>query len=121
MALPKQVQAQADALEQYERQVADARKANEPKPDDPPSDPPKDPPANAPAPAPAPAPAEPPKPVDDDSSTWRQRYLSLQGQYNSQVPALQQQVQTLVRTRHLFGSLRAVARMHVSVSTRSSI
>jgi hypothetical protein len=98
MALPKQVQAQADALEQYERQVADARKANEPKPDDPPPDSPKDPQGSAPAPAPAPAPADPPKPADDDSNTWRQRYLSLQGQYNSQVPALQQQVQTLTES-----------------------
>lgn len=92
MALPKQVQAQADALEQFERQVAAAA---QPKSDEPPPTPPKDPEGSAPAPAPAPAPAEPPKPTDDDSATWRQRYLSLQGQYNSQVPALQQQVQTL--------------------------
>lgn len=95
MALPKQVQAQADALEQYERQVAEARSAQQPKPAEAPNNPPKDPEASAPAPAPAPAPAEAPKPSDDDSSTWRQRYLSLQGQYNSQVPALQQQVHTL--------------------------
>lgn len=97
MALPKQVQAQADALEQFEQQVAAARAANEPKQDEPP-DPPKDPEGSAPAPAPAPAPTEAPKPTDDDSSTWRQRYLSLQGQYNSQVPALQQQVQTLTES-----------------------
>lgn len=97
MALPKQVQAQADALEQFERQVAEARAA-QPKSDEPPATPPKDPEGSAPAPAPAPAPAEPPKPTDDDSGTWRQRYLSLQGQYNSQVPALQQQVQTLTES-----------------------
>lgn len=97
MALPKQVQAQADALQQFEQQVAAARAAQEPKPDEPP-DSPKDPEGTAPAPAPAPAPAEAPKPTDDDSSTWRQRYLSLQGQYNSQVPALQQQVQTLTES-----------------------
>lgn len=96
MALPKQVQAQADALEQFERQVAEARSAAEPKPDEP-NPPPKDPEGSAPAPAPAPAPADPPKSADDDS-TWRQRYLSLQGQYNSQVPALQQQVQTLTES-----------------------
>lgn len=92
MALPKQVQAQADALEQFEKQVAQARGAAEPKPEEPQ---PPDPEGSAPAPASAPTPAEAPKPADDDSSTWRQRYLSLQGQYNSQVPALQQQVQTL--------------------------
>lgn len=94
MALPKQVQAQADALAQFEKQVAEARSVAEPKPTEPPN-PPKDQEGSAPAPAPAPAPAEAPKPSDDDSSTWRQRYLSLQGQYNSQVPELQRQVQTL--------------------------
>lgn len=97
MALPKQVQAQADALEQFEKQVAEARSAAEPKPSEPLNNPPKDPEGSAPAPAPAPAPAEAPKPADDDSA-WRQRYLSLQGQYNSQVPALQQQVQTLTES-----------------------
>lgn len=95
MALPKQVQAQADALEQFERQVAEARSAPQPKPENAPENSPKDPEASAPAPAPAPAPADPPKPTDDDSATWRQRYLSLQGQYNSQVPELQRQVHTL--------------------------
>jgi hypothetical protein len=93
MALPKQVQAQADALEQYERQVQQAQNP-EPKPSNSPETPPKDQEASA----PAPAPADPPKPSDDDSSTWRQRYLSLQGQYNSQVPALQQQVHTLTES-----------------------
>lgn len=97
MALPKQVQAQADALEQFEKQVAAARTDAQPKPTEPPI-PPKDPEGSAPAPAPAPAPADPPKPTDDDSSTWRQRYLSLQGQYNSQVPELQRQVHTLTES-----------------------
>lgn len=97
MALPKQVQAQADALEQFEKQVAAARAATEPKPTEPPNSP-TDPEGSAPAPAPAPAPADPPKPTDDDSSTWRQRYLSLQGQYNSQVPELQRQVHTLTES-----------------------
>lgn len=94
MPLPKQVQAQADALAAYEKQVQDA---SEPKPTEtPPEDSPKEPVDSA--PAPAPAPVNSPKPADDDSATWRQRYLSLQGQYNSQVPALQQQVQTLTES-----------------------
>lgn len=92
MPLPKQVQAQADALAAFEKQVQ-----GEPKPTEQPlTDPPKDPQDSV--PAPAPAPVDPPKPADDDSATWRQRYLSLQGQYNSQVPALQQQVQTLMES-----------------------
>lgn len=93
MALPKQVQAQAAALEEYEKQVAAAKEAAEPKPTEtPPVDPPPDPkPVEQ---AKEPANAEPPK-SEDDSPTWRQRYLSLQGQYNSQVPTLQGQVQQL--------------------------
>lgn len=90
MALPKQVQAQAAALEEYEKQVA--AQGAEPKPnDDPPAEPPEPKPVEQ---AKEPAPADPPK-SEDDSHTWRQRYLSLQGQYNSQVPTLQGQVQQL--------------------------
>jgi uncharacterized protein YukE len=94
MALPKQVQAQVDALERYEQQVRDAQ-ATEPKPDETPN---SEPPEAAPeTQSQATTPPEPPKPVveDDNSPTWKQRYLSLQGQYNTQVPALQQQVQEL--------------------------
>jgi hypothetical protein len=93
MPLPKQVQAQADAVEQYEKQVAEARQAAEPKPPEDP--PPADPPDNG----TEPTPVDPPKPpVEDDAAQWRQRYLSLQGQYNSQVPDLQRQVQNLMET-----------------------
>ena len=92
MALPKQVQAQVDALAEFEKQVAAGNTpADEPKPNEnPPADP-----APNPNPQPTePAPAEPPKPVED-ADKWRQRYLSLQGQYNTQVPALQDQVRQL--------------------------
>jgi uncharacterized phage infection (PIP) family protein YhgE len=94
MALPKQVQAQADALDAYEKQVTEARAAEEPKPTDPP---PADTPTNPNSQSLEPVATEPPKPAEDDpnSATWRQRYQSLQGQFNSQVPALQQQVRQL--------------------------
>lgn len=95
MALPKQVQAQADALAEFEKQVAAGNTpADDPKPtEDPPADP-----APEPTPQPQePAPAEPPKPAED-ADKWKQRYLSLQGQFNSQVPALQDQVRQLTET-----------------------
>lgn len=94
MALPKQVQAQADALEKFEQQVAEANKpADEPKPNE---TPPAEPAPPEEKQGQEPVKAETPKPAEDDSADkWRQRYLSLQGQYNSQVPALQQQVAQL--------------------------
>ena len=95
MALPKQVQRQADELAAYEQQVLDAREANEPKPDET---------TNTEAKSESVENAQQsvdnaPKPTgDDDASLWRQRYQSLQGQFNSQVPALQQQVRQLTDT-----------------------
>jgi hypothetical protein len=95
MALPKQVQKQADELAAYEQQVLDAREANEPKPDETTNTEAKSESVeNAPQSV-----DNAPKPTgDDDASLWRQRYQSLQGQFNSQVPALQQQVKQLTDT-----------------------
>lgn len=45
-------------------------------------------------PEPAPQP-EPPKPVEDDAAKWQQRYRTLQGEFNSKVPKLQEQVKDL--------------------------
>lgn len=111
MALPKQVQRQLDEMNAYEQQVADAKAANEPKPDDP-----QEPQDNS--PKPVESAAQPvdntPKPTGDDdpnNQTWRQRYQSLQGQFNSQVPALQQQIQQLTDT---VGSLTAKLEQQVA-------
>ena len=95
MALPKQVQRQADELAAYEQQVLDARGANEPKLDETTNTEAKSESVeNAPQSV-----DNAPKPTgDDDASLWRQRYQSLQGQFNSQVPALQQQVKQLTDT-----------------------
>ena len=97
MALPKQVQAQVTIADEYDKQVAAAQLAAEPKPEDEQqpnseSEPEKQ--------SPEPVSVEPPKSTDDDpnSLTWRQRYQSLQGQYNSQVPTLQQQVKHLTES-----------------------
>ena len=97
MALPKQVQKQADDLAAYEQQVADARTANEPKPDEQTNTE-----ANIGRVENAPQSVDnAPKPTGEDdpnNATWRQRYQSLQGQFNSQVPALQQQIKQLTDT-----------------------
>lgn len=94
MALPKQVQDQVDALEAYEKAVAEAKAANEPNQEVKPEDEPATEPVQQ---SQEPVSAEPVKSVEDDpnSQTWRQRYQSLQGQFNSQVPALQQQLKQM--------------------------
>ena len=91
MALPKQVQAQVHVAEEYDKQVAAAQQAAEPKPEDEQQQ------SSEPEPekqSQEPVSVETPKPTEEDA-TWKQRYLSLQGQYNSQVPTLQQQVRQL--------------------------
>jgi hypothetical protein len=90
MALPKQVEAQLKELEKIEQQIADSQK-----------------PAADPAPNPEPAPAEPtpeptpepaePKPVESKpeptepvvaEETWQQKYKTLKGMYDAEVPRL---------------------------------
>lgn len=110
MALPKQVQAQVAAVEAYEKQVAEAKAAEEPKPQDEPTSQAEAPPEQAMSPSQelVEEPKESAKPADEDPAVWRQRYLSLQGQYNSQVPTLQRQVQQLTDTvSQLTDQLRA--------------
>lgn len=94
MALPKQVQAQASIANEYDKQVAAAQQAAEPKPEDEPQPNTEQEPDKQ---SQEPVSVEPPKPAEDDA-TWKQRYLSLQGQYNSQVPTLQQQVKQLTES-----------------------
>lgn len=74
--LPPQVQAQADEVERIEQEMA----AEVAVPQDPPT------PVPEPTPEPpAPAPPEP-KPEDD---VWRNRYLTLKGMFDAEVPRLQ--------------------------------
>jgi pyruvate/2-oxoglutarate dehydrogenase complex dihydrolipoamide acyltransferase (E2) component len=84
MPMPKQLQDQQAFSEEFDRQVKEAQTQPEPTP-------PPEPQPAAPAPQPAPAPA--PQPDADD--VWKQRYLSLQGMFNSTVPQLQQQLKDL--------------------------
>jgi hypothetical protein len=84
--IPRQVQEAADEAERLEKTL----QPNEPAvdPDPPLSGTPEQPPVSqAPAP-PAPAVVEPIKPEED----WRQRYLSLQGMFNAEVPRLNAQL-----------------------------
>ena len=86
MSLPKAIQRQADAADAFQKSLLDAQQdpqgetiLNDPSqlgaPD----------PGGEPQQPAAPAPAPAPKPSDD----WEQKYKSLQGVFNSQIPALQ--------------------------------
>lgn len=105
MALPKQVQDQLDALEVLEKQLADSQK---PAPTEP------DPTLAEPTPEPTPAPAEPkpvePKPEPTEpvvaEETWQQKYKTLKGMYDAEVPRLHSDIREL---RSQVESLRKAA------------
>jgi hypothetical protein len=82
MALPRQVEAQLRELEALEKQLTDAQNP-EPQPAEPPQDP---------QPAPAePTPVEPtPTPTEPvvAEETWQQKYKTLKGMYDAEVPRL---------------------------------
>lgn len=101
MALPKQVQAQLKELEKIEQQLAngsnpapaDPAPADDPKPAEPPADP-------------VPAPADP-KPVDTKPTPadpavadekWEQKYKTLKGMYDAEVPRLHAELRDLKAT-----------------------
>ena len=87
MALPKQVEAQLKELEMIEQQIADSQKQGEPPPEPAPAEP---------DPEPSPAPAEPvpvenkPEPTEPvvAEETWQQKYKTLKGMYDAEVPRL---------------------------------
>jgi hypothetical protein len=90
MALPKQVEAQLKELEKIEQQIADSQN----KPADPAPNP--EPAPAEPTPEPTPEPTEP-KPVDPTpeptepvvpEETWQQKYKTLKGMYDAEVPRL---------------------------------
>ena len=100
MALPKQVQAQLKELEKIEQQLAqgtnpapaDPAPQDDPKPAEPPADP---------EPAPAePKPVEtkptPTEPVADEK--WEQKYKTLKGMYDAEVPRLHAELRDLKAT-----------------------
>lgn len=82
MALPKQVEAQLRELEALEKQLTDAQNP-EPKPAEPPQDP-----------QPAPAEPKPVEPTPTPTETvavdekWEQKYKTLKGMYDAEVPRL---------------------------------
>lgn len=84
MPLPKAAQAALERAEQIEQELQ-APPPSDPTPAPPPAEEP-------PAPAPAPAP-EPPPPAPAEN--WEQKYRSLQGKYDAEVPSLQAQIRTL--------------------------
>ena len=81
MPAPEQLKRQEQYVEEFDKALAAAAANPTPEPEPEP-------------PAPAPEPASPATPNNEDD-IWKQRYLSLQGVYNSQVPTLQKQVSDL--------------------------
>ena len=87
MALPRQVEAQLRELEALEKQLAEGQNPAPAEPNQPPAEPPQD---------PQPAPTEP-KPVEPTPTptepvvaeeTWQQKYKTLKGMYDAEVPRL---------------------------------
>lgn len=98
MALPRHVEAQLRELEEIEKQLAAAQN---PAPADPATDP-----ASAPAEPTDPAPVDPaePKPVETKPAptepevpeeTWQQKYKTLKGMYDAEVPRLHSDMREL--------------------------
>lgn len=101
MALPKQVEAQLKEIEAIEKQLMQPAEAPAPQPQDPPADPapaePTDPKPADPEPKPVepkPAPAEPEVPEE----TWQQKYKTLKGMYDAEVPRLHAELRDLKAT-----------------------
>lgn len=94
MGLPQQIQKQVAAVEAFDKKVAEseAAKVAPAEPQEPQE--PQAPAEETPKPPEPPKAEEPPKSADE-AALWKQRFLSLQGMYNSQVPALQQQLRDL--------------------------
>jgi hypothetical protein len=87
MALPRQVEAQLRELEALEKQLAEGQNPAPAEPNQPPAEPPQD---------PQPAPTEP-KPVEPTPTPtepvvaeekWEQKYKTLKGMYDAEVPRL---------------------------------
>lgn len=89
MALPKQVEAQIKELEALEQQLTQPKQPEEP-PKEAKSEEPAQP-SQEPAPEPAPQPeAKPDKPAEPSAEdlTWQQKYRTLKGMYDAEVPRL---------------------------------
>lgn len=109
MDLPPQVQAQADGLARYDAEIETARVAAEAEATA----------AAAPEPATPPAaastvpPAPPPPPTED----WEQKYRSLQGIFNAQMPVLRAEVASL--TANLAAAQQALKAKEVTPASTS--
>lgn len=87
--LPKQVQEAADEAERLEKSLQAPEADAAPAPDAPEHVEATQPPAPAPTPVKV---TELPKP---DDASWQQRYLTLQGMYNAEIPRMNQRIQDL--------------------------
>lgn len=97
MALPKQVAEQLKQIEEIEKQLTAAREPVPTEPAEPVAAQPTDdtPPAEA-KPAPVAAPEKPTEPAVSEE-TWQQKYRTLKGMYDADVPRLHAQVKELTQ------------------------
>jgi len=91
MALPKQVQRQADAITEYDRQQAEAIEGATAQPPEDPEAPPAQPAPSSVVAMPSPAPATA-QPAD---AQWEQKYRTLQGMFSQETRNLHNQIRTL--------------------------
>lgn len=128
MALPKQVQDQLKALEKIEQQLAQGKDPAPPTdpeapadPDPAPAEPPADPEPSSTDPAPAeptPAPTEPVVPEE----TWQQKYRTLKGMYDAEVPRLHAQVKELnARMEQLQRDLQTAPKSEPAAATPAKL
>lgn len=94
MALPKQVQEQLKELEQIEQQLAQAKEAPAPEAPEEQAEPPV---AESPVAEPAPVEVKPEAPTETKvaEETWQQKYRTLKGMYDAEVPRLHAQLKEL--------------------------
>ncbi len=96
MALPRQVEAQLRELEALEKQLAEGQNPAPAEPEPTPAEPPQD-------PQPAPTETKPVEPTPTPTEPvvaeekWEQKYKTLKGMYDAEVPRLHSQVKELTQ------------------------
>lgn len=90
--LPRAVQRQADEVTRIEKELADRKAVPTSETSE------TTPPPETPSPEVPPAPTPPPQPTPDVVAEWEQRYRTLKGKYEAEVPRLHQQVRDLTQS-----------------------
>jgi hypothetical protein len=87
--LPRQLQRQQEDIEKYDREIAEAGKPQTPAPSEPNVETPQEPVGQEP-----PESVQPPAPAPSDDQ-WKQRFLTLKGKYDAEVPRLHNELKEM--------------------------